>query len=121
MNKYETVFIVTPVLSDDQVAETVDKFKKFVESNDGKVTHQENWGLRKLAYPIQNKTTGFYHLMEFEVPGEAIGPMEVEYRRDERIIRFLTTKMDKHHMAWAEKRKKKIKEGGKKEVETKDK
>ncbi len=108
-NKYETVFILTPVLSDDQAKETVKKFKDFVKKHDGKVTHDENWGLKKLAYPIQKKSTGFYYLMEFEVPGETIRPMEVEFKRDERVLRFLTTKMDKHHAAYAEKRKAKLK------------
>lgn len=117
MNKYETVFIVTPVLSDDQVAETVDKFKKFMVDGKAKVTNQENWGLRKLAYPIQNKTTGFYHLIEFEADGEIVNPLEVEFNRDERIIRFLTTRMDRHHMEYAEKRKKRLKQGAKKTEE----
>jgi len=104
-NKYETVFILTPVLSDDQAKEAVKKYKDFVKNNGGKVTHDEDWGLKKLAYPIQKKSTGFYYLLEFEAPGTVIRPMEVEFKRDERVLRFLTTKMDKHHADYAEKRK----------------
>ena len=107
MNRYETVFIMTPVLSAEQVAETVSKFRAFVTEKGGKVVHEDAWGLRKLAYPIQKKSTGFYHLMEFEADGNAILPFETEFRRDERIIRFLTTKMDKHHIAYAEGRRNK--------------
>lgn len=110
MNRYETVFIMTPVLSEEQAAETVDKFKKFLKGKGAKIKHEENWGLRKLAYPIQKKTTGFYYLLEFEVDGEAIGPFEVEFRRDERIIRFLTTYMDKYHITYAESRRAKGKD-----------
>ena len=66
MNRYETVFIMTPVLSAEQVAETVSKFRAFVTDKGGKILHEDAWGLRKLAYPIQKKSTGFYHLMEFE-------------------------------------------------------
>lgn len=110
MNRYETVFILTPVLSDDQAAETVEKFKKFLKGKSAKITHEENWGLRKLAYPIQKKTTGFYFLIEFEAEGDVIGGLETEYRRDERIIRFLTTAMDKYHIQYAESRRNKSKE-----------
>ena len=108
MNQYETVFIMNPVLSDEQVRETVDKFKSLLESAEGKVLNEENWGLRKLAYPIQHKRSGFYHLLEFQAPGEAIEAMEVEMKRDERIMRFLTVRMDKHHVEFAAKRRKKM-------------
>ncbi len=60
-------------------------------------------------YPIQNKKSGFYHLFEFTAPGEAIGPYEQEFKRDERIMRFLTVKLDKHAIEWAEKRRNKLK------------
>lgn len=119
MNRYETVFIMTPVLSEEQAAETVDKFKKFLKSKGAKIKHEDNWGLRKLAYPIQKKTTGFYQLFEYEVDGEAIGPFETEFRRDERILRFLTTSMDKFHIQYAESRRNKAKEKKEKPSETK--
>ena len=118
MNSYETVFILTPVLSDDQAKETVKKFKDFVKEQKGKVTHDEDWGLRKLAYPIQKKSTGFYYLLEFEAPGDCIRPMEVAFKRDERVLRFLTTRMSRHHMEYAEKRKVKIKSNAKSSSES---
>ncbi|MFN0031234.1 MAG: 30S ribosomal protein S6 [Flavobacteriales bacterium] len=119
MNRYETVFILTPVLSEEQAAETVEKFEKFLKNKGAKVKHCENWGLRKLAYPIQKKTTGFYHLFEFESEGEVIGPFETEFRRDERILRFLTTSMDKYHLQYAESRRGKAKEKKEKAAEAK--
>ncbi|MDR3286786.1 MAG: 30S ribosomal protein S6 [Prevotellaceae bacterium] len=105
MNHYETVFIVTPVLSESQVKETVKKFRDFIAENGGEIDYEEDWGLRKLAYPIQKKTTGFYHLIEFKAEGEFIKKLEIQYRRDERIIRFLTFKMDKHSFEYAEKKR----------------
>ena len=66
---------------------------------------KEDWGLKKLSYPIQNKKSGFYHLFEYTVDGEVIAPLEVEFRRDERFMRYLTVKLDKHAIAWAEKRR----------------
>lgn len=103
--RYETVFILTPVLSDDQVKEAVSKYEKILKDGGSTMIHQENWGLRKLAYPIQKKSTGFYHLFEFEAPGEMISKLEIEFKRDERVIRFLTVKMEKHHINFAEKRR----------------
>ncbi len=109
MNNYETVFILNPVLSETQVEEAVQKFIDIVKTQKGKITSQENWGLKKLAYPIENKKSGFYHLFEFVAPLESIEPLEIEFRRDERVMRYLTVKLDKHALAWAEKRKKRNK------------
>ena len=105
MNRYETVFIMTPVLSAEQVAETVKKYRASIASNGGKIVHEDAWGLKKLAYPIQKKTSGFYHLIEWEAAGTAVLPFETEFRRDERIMRFLTTAMDKHHVTYAQSRR----------------
>jgi small subunit ribosomal protein S6 len=108
MNQYETVFILNPVLSDDQVKETVKKFEDFLTARGAKMVAKEDWGLKKLAYTIENKKSGFYHLFQFEVPGEIINEYEVEFRRDERIMRYLTVKLDKHAVAWAERRRAKL-------------
>ncbi len=110
MNQYETVFIVTPVLSEDQVKETVQKFKKILTEGGAEILTEENWGLKKLAYPIKHKTTGFYNLIEFKAEGALIEKLETEFRRDERIIRFLTFKMDKYAVEYSNKKKKMKKE-----------
>ena len=94
LKQYETVFIATPVLSEEQIKEAVEKY----------------WGLRKLAYPIQKKTTGFYHLFEFKADSQFIDKLETQYRRDERIIRFLTFVMDKDSIAYSERRRSNRKE-----------
>ena len=103
MNRYETVFIATPVLSDAQLKELVSKFQGVITENGGNVTYTEEWGLGKLAYPIQKKTTGFYTLIEFEGEGQLVDILETQYRRDERVIRFLTFKQDKYATEYAEK------------------
>ncbi len=105
LNQYETVFILTPVLSESQVKETVDKFRKIITDSKGAIVHEEDWGLKKLAYPIQKKSTGFYHLFEFSCDGSLIEKLEIELKRDERIIRFLTLKMDKYAVAYANKKR----------------
>ncbi len=110
VRNYETVFISTPVLSDAQVKETVKKYKKILTDNGAKILFEENWGLKKLAYPIQKKSTGFYQLLQFEAESEVIEKFELEFRRDETVIRFLTFKMDKHAVVYAEKRRKRLSE-----------
>ena len=105
MNKYETVFILTPVLSDDQMKETVEKFKKVLTDEGCTIENEENWGLRKLAYPIENKNTGFYTLIEFDGDSTIVGKLETAFRRDEKIIRFLTFRLDKYAAEYAVKRR----------------
>ena len=106
MNQYETVFILTPVLSDVQMKEAVEKFKSLLEQEGAEIVNVENWGLRKLAYPIQKKSTGFYNLIEFNAESPIVDKLEIQFRRDERVIRFLTLKMEKYAVEYAEKRRK---------------
>ena len=107
MNQYETVFIMTPVLSDQQMKETVEKFKKLLTDNGAEILNEENWGLKKLAYPIEKKSTGFYVLLEFDADPSLMIKLETEYRREERVIRYLTVKLDKYAAEYAEKRRSK--------------
>ena len=105
LNQYETVFIANPVLSAPQMKEAVDKFKGIITEAGGEIVHEEDWGLRKLAYPIQKKSTGFYYLVEFKTGGELINKLETEFRRDERVMRFLTTKLNKYAVEYANKKR----------------
>ena len=111
MNHYETVFIATPVLSDTQVKETVEKFRSFITGNGGEMENEENWGLKKLAYPIQKKENGYYFLFQFAAEGDMVDRLETQFRRDERIIRFLTVRLDKDGLEYANKRRMKKTEG----------
>ena len=106
-NQYETVFILTPVLSADQMKETVEKFKTLLTGNGAEILNEENWGLKKLAYPIEKKSTGFYILLEFKADPSLMRKLETEYRREERVIRFITVKLDKYAAEYAEKRRSK--------------
>ena len=105
MNHYETVFILTPVLSDAQMKEAVEGFKAVLTNAGSEIVNEENWGLRKLAYPIQKKTTGFYTLIEFDAAPETIKKLETAYRRDEKVLRFLTFRLDKCAAEYAAKRR----------------
>ena len=112
MNQYETVFILTPVLSDEQMKETVAKFKKLLTDNGAEIVNEEAWGLKKMAYAIQKKSTGFYCLLEFKAEPTIIKTHETGYRRDEKVIRYMTVKLEKYAAQYAEKRRAKL---GKKE------
>ena len=105
IKQYETVFIATPVLSEAQMKEAVKKYTDYIVSKGGEIVYEEDWGLKQLAYPIQKKTTGFYYMIEFKADTQVIARLETQYRRDERIMRFLTFAMDKHAVAYAEKRR----------------
>ena len=108
IKQYETVFILTPTLSDAQIKETVAYFKNLIEEKGGDIIHEENWGIRKLAYPIQKKTSGYYHLLEFRSEGSLIAKLELAYRRDERVIRFITVALDKYGIEYSQKRKERL-------------
>ena len=105
MNNYETVFILTPVLSDVQMKEAVAKFTGLLVAEGAEIVNEENWGLKKLAYPIQKKSSGFYQLVEFKANPEVIAKLEINFRRDERVIRFLTFKQEKYAAEYAAKRR----------------
>lgn len=108
MNQYETVFIMTPVLSDQQMKETVEKFKGVLTAAGAEIVNEEEWGLKTMAYPIQKKSTGFYELIEFKAEPEVVAKLEVAFRRDERVIRFLTVKLEKYAAEYAAKRRNKL-------------
>ena len=99
---------MTPVLSDEQMKETVNKFKKVLTDKGAEIVNEENWGLRKMAYAIQKKSTGFYCLLEFNAEPEVVKTLETAYRRDEKVIRFMTVKFDKYAAQYAEKRRNKL-------------
>jgi small subunit ribosomal protein S6 len=106
LNNYETVFILTPVLSEEQTKDAVGKFRTILTEGGATIDHEYNMGLRKLAYNIQNKASGFYQVFEFKAPATLIATLELEYKRDERVLRFITVACDKHAVAYNEKKRK---------------
>ncbi|MFD2522934.1 30S ribosomal protein S6 [Emticicia soli] len=115
-NQYETVFILTPVLSEAQIKEAVEKFKKTLTDNGAELVHEEHWGLRKLAYTIQHKNTGYYQLFQYKANTSIVATLETDFKRDERVMRYLTTKLDKYALDYSQRRSKGL--IGKKNVES---
>ena len=110
MNQYETGFILTPVLSDVQMKEAADKFVNYLQNKGAEIISTENWGLKTLAYPIEKKGSGFYQMIEFKADPTVIAKFELQMRRDERVLRYLTVKNEKYAAAYAEKRRNQKKE-----------
>lgn len=102
MIHYETVFIVNPVLLDNEVENIFSKFRDLITEN-GTIIAEEKWGSKALSYPIKKKKTGFYFLIEFEAEPTFIQKLETEYKRNEDILRYLTLKMGKDAIAYAQK------------------
>ncbi|MSQ78499.1 MAG: 30S ribosomal protein S6 [Flavobacteriaceae bacterium] len=100
MKQYESVIIFTPVLSDEQLKESIARYRQMMTADGGEIVHEASWGMTKLAYPIQKKTTGFYFLFEYKANPEFIAKLELAFKRDERMLRFLTTSLDKHAIAY---------------------
>lgn len=113
-NHYETVIIFSPILSDEDVKKLVTKYTKLLSDHGAKIVEERNWGLKQLAYPIQNKSNGIYYIIEFIASGTTISKMEIEFRRDENILRFLTTALDKYGVEYNDKRRKGLVGKGKK-------
>ena len=103
--QYETVFIINPVLSEEQMLETVAKFKKFITDHKAEIVFENNWGMKKLAYPIEKRQNAYYCYMEFTSPTAVIPKMEQEFIYDESVIRFITVRVEKHHAAFNKKRR----------------
>lgn len=93
-NYYEFTYIVNPVLEEDQIKAVVDKVNKLVESNDGEIDEVDEWGLRRLAYPINKLSNGYYVNMYFTAPGKTIAVLERQLLIDDNVLRFLTLKYD---------------------------
>ena len=103
MRNYEVTFIVDPVLSGEEIKTTAQTYSDMLKNADAEIVHIDEMGLRTLAYPINKRNSGVYYCIEFKVPnGEIIDDLELALRRDERIMRFLTFKLDKFGIKYNE-------------------
>ncbi|MEM1218014.1 MAG: 30S ribosomal protein S6 [Bacteroidota bacterium] len=120
--QYEITFIVDPVLSSDEIKATAQTYVDLLTSNGCTIVHVDEMGLRQLAYPINRRTSGVYYTIEFTIEsGEVIGTTELAFRRDERIMRFLTVRLDKYGIKYNEDKRNGLIGKGKKEEKEADK
>ncbi len=92
--QYEVVFIVDPTADDDEVTRLTDSFKQIVTDQGGTITKSESMGKRQLAYEILHKTEGSFWLLEIEGSGREIAELERRMRVNDRIIRYITVRVD---------------------------
>ena len=103
MRQYEVNLIVDPVLSQPEIASTASTYSDMIKEEGGNIVHVDEMGLKQLAYPIKRRNTGVYYCIEFQVPiGNFVDKLELALRRDERIMRFLTVKLDKYGVKYNE-------------------
>jgi len=120
LNHYETVIIFSPLLSDDDVKREVSKYTKMVTDAGCTILEERLWGLRQLAYPIEGKSNGIYYITEYSGEGTIVQKLEIEFKRDENVMRWLTISLDKYGIEYNDKRRKGL-VGKKKEEKEKEK
>lgn len=109
MTDYELMVILTPVLSEEDFKAAQKKLIAFLEESGGKTVHSNPWGLRSLAYPIQKKTTGLYWVLEYQAPSDLNEKLKIHLNRDENVMRYLVTRLDKYSTKYNESRRNKVK------------
>jgi small subunit ribosomal protein S6 len=103
LKQYETVVILSPLLSEDELKSTINGYTKWLKKKKAELVHQENWGLKQLAYPIDNKHSGYYLVLEYKADNTIVSEFEVEMVRDnDRVLRFLTVLLDKYALQYNE-------------------
>jgi len=117
MQNYELMVIYTPVLSDEDYKLAQKKYVDFIVANGGSIVHQNPWGLRSLAYPVQKKTTGLYWVMEYNAPSDINEKLKIQILRDEQILRHMVTKLDKYAVEYNIKKRSGVPTGIEKAVE----
>ncbi len=117
MNDYELMVIFTPVLSEEDFKAAQKNVSAFIKDNGGKTVHTNPWGLRSLAYPIQKKTTGLYWVLEYQAPSDLNDKLKVQLNRDENVMRYLVTRLDKYAVEYNEKKRNKPKSENPKPIE----
>ncbi len=93
-NTYEFTYIINAAISDDQIKQLVQRVNKYVEENGGEILEVDEWGTRRLAYPINKKRNGYYVNMYFRAPGTLIGRLERALEIEDNMLRYLTLRLD---------------------------
>lgn len=108
IQNYEAMLIFTPVLTEEEFKNAQNKFIGIITENGGEIIHQNPWGLRSLAYPIEKKTTGFYVVLEYTAPSDLNAKLEIQLNRDETVMRHLITRLNKFAVAYNDRKRNNI-------------
>ncbi|MCS7053057.1 MAG: 30S ribosomal protein S6 [Ignavibacterium sp.] len=102
---YESAVIINATLEDSIIESQINKIKEFISNNGGSITDLENWGRKRLAYPIDKNKIGYYVIFRFSAPSNLLAKLERFYNLDENILRYLTIKLNKYALEQIEKNK----------------
>ncbi len=94
MNKYETLYVINAELTDEEIKSVIEKFAKVITDNGGEIEKVDEWGKRRLAYPINYKTEGYYVLVLFEAEGPVPAELQRNLKNDERIMRYVVERRE---------------------------
>jgi len=91
---YELMYIVRPTVDEQALAAVNEKIEKFITNGGGQLLKREDWGKRRLAYPIVKFTEGFYSVLQFELPSQAVRELDRSLKLTEEVLRFLITRVE---------------------------
>ena len=96
MNKFEAVLLLSPDISTATVKTEIDKFKQSIQSSDGKVINEEDWGLRDLSFTIKKYSKAFYTYFQIEFNSVNLNKMNSSFNQNDNILRHLFVKVNDH-------------------------
>lgn len=102
---YESAVLINAALDDQQIELILTRIKDFITNNGGQIREVDNWGRKRLAYPVEKSKIGYYVIYRFDAPGDIIAKLERIYSLDEQILRYLTLKLDNDALEQLEKNK----------------
>jgi small subunit ribosomal protein S6 len=102
---YESAILINAALEDNQIENVINRVREFITTNGGQIRDFENWGRKRLAYPVEKSKIGYYAIFRFDAPGSIVSKLERFYNLDEHILRYLTIKLSKEALEQIEKNK----------------
>lgn len=102
---YESAILINAALDDQQIEAILTKVKDFITTNGGNIREIENWGRKRLAYPVEKSKIGYYAIYRFDGPSDIVAKLERTYSLDEQILRYVTLKLNSDALVQLEKNK----------------
>jgi small subunit ribosomal protein S6 len=104
-NVYESAILINAALDDQQIESIITRIKDLITNNGGEIREIEDWGRKRLAYPVEKSKIGYYAIYRFDASGDIVAKLERAYTLDEQILRFVTLKLGKNALEQIEKNK----------------
>lgn len=102
---YESAVLINAALDDQQIESILTRIKDVITNNGGEIRELDNWGRKRLAYPVEKSKIGYYAIYRFEAPSDMIAKLERIYSLDEQILRYVTLKLNSDAIEQLEKNK----------------